>query len=132
MVAALLLFCSCGAKISLRKGDQSYALGEYTDAAARYKKAYAGTPAKEKELRGKIAFKLGESYRHISYAPRAIAAYQNAVRYKYPDSIVYRHLADMQRKEGKFKDAEKDAKGLTQRGRLIMHRLVMCYILVWS
>ena len=25
MVAALLLFCSCGAEISLRKGDQSYA-----------------------------------------------------------------------------------------------------------
>jgi tetratricopeptide (TPR) repeat protein len=96
-VAALWLLCSCGAELSLRKGDQKYALGEYTDAAALYKKAYAGTPSKEKELRGQIAFKLGESYRHISYVPRALSAYQNAVRYKYPDSIVFRHLAEMQR-----------------------------------
>ena len=110
IVAALLLFCGCGAEMSLRKGDQSFALGEYTDAAAKYKKAYSGTPAKEKELRGIIAFKLGESYRRISYVPRALAAYQNAVRYKYPDSIVYRHLADMQRVSGKIKDAENNYK----------------------
>ncbi len=108
IVAALLLFCSCGAELSLRKGDQKYALGEYNDAAALYKKAYAGTPSKEKELRGQIAFKLGESYRHINYVPRALSAYKNAVRYKYPDSIVYRHLADMQRMDGKLNDAEKN------------------------
>ena len=109
-VAALWLLCSCGAEVSLRKGDQSYALGEYTEAAAKYKKAYAGIPSKEKELRASTAFKLGESYHHISYVPRALAAYQNAVRYKYPDSIVYRHLADMQRVSGKIKDAENNYK----------------------
>ena len=109
-VAALWLLCSCGAEVSLHKGDQRYALGEYTDAAAKYKKAYAGIPSKEKELRASIAFKLGESYRHISYVPRALAAYQNAVRYKYPDSIVYRHLADMQRISGKIKEAENNYK----------------------
>ena len=108
LTVAALLLCGCGAEISLRKGDQSYALGEYTEAAARYKKAYSGTPAKEKELRADIAFKLGESYRRINYVPRAIAAYQNAVRYKYPDSIVYRHLADMQRASGKVKEAQKN------------------------
>ena len=110
MVAALWLLCSCGAEVSLRKGDQSYILGEYTEAAAKYKKAYAGIPSKEKELRASTAFKLGESYRRISYVPRALAAYQNAVRYKYPDSIVYRHLADMQRISGKIKDAETNYK----------------------
>ena len=108
LVAALLLFCGCGAEVSLRKGDQSFALGEYTDAASKYKKAYSGIPPKEKDLRASTAFKLGESYRRISYVPRALAAYQNAVRYKYPDSIVYRHLADMQRISGKLKDAEKN------------------------
>lgn len=106
--AALLLLCSCGAEISLRKGDQSYALGEYQEAAAKYKKAYAGISSQEKELRASTAFKLGESYRHINYVPRALAAYQNAVRYKYPDSIVYRHLADMQRYSGKLNDAQKN------------------------
>ena len=109
-IAALLLLCGCGAEISLRRGDQSYALGEYQDAAAKYKKAYAGISSKEKELRGSTAFKLGECYRHINYVPRALAAYQNAVRYKYQDSVVYRHLADMQRYSGKLKDAEKNYK----------------------
>ena len=108
VVAALLLFCGCGAEVSLRKGDQSYALGEYQEAAAKYKKAYAGLSAKDKELRASTAFKLGESYRRINYVPRALAAYQNAVRYKYPDSIVYRHLADMQRYSGKLNDARKN------------------------
>lgn len=103
-----LLLCGCGAEVSLRKGDQSYALGEYTNAAANYKKAYSGLSSKEKELRAETAFKLGESYRHTNYVPRALAAYQNAVRYRYPDSTVYRHLADMQRRSGKVKDAEKN------------------------
>ena len=108
LVAALLLFCSCGAEVSLHKGDQSYALGEYQEAAAKYKKAYSGISSKEKELRASTAFKLGESYRHINYVPRALAAYQNAVRYKYQDSVVYRHLADMQRMNGNIKEAQKN------------------------
>ena len=108
MVAALWLLCSCGAEISLRKGDQKYALGEYTDAAALYKKAYAGTPASEKERRASTAFKLAECYRRTNYIPRALAAYRNAVRYHYPDSVVYRHLADMLRLDGKTAEAEKN------------------------
>ena len=108
LVAALWLFCGCGAEISLRKGDQKYALGEYTDAAALYKKAYAGTPSTEKELRAATAFKLAECYRRTNYVPRALAAYRNAIRYHYPDSIVYRHLADMLRLDGKPAEAEKN------------------------
>lgn len=63
IVAALWLFCSCGAELSLRKGDQRYALGEYTEAAALFKKAYAGTPSSEKELRAQTAFKLADMLR---------------------------------------------------------------------
>lgn len=106
IVALLLLLCSCGAEVALRKGDQSYALGEYSQAAARYKKAYSGIPSSEKSLRAETAFKLGESYRRINYVPRAIAAYRNAVRYHYPDSVVYRHLADMQRATANIKEAK--------------------------
>ncbi|MBO7416286.1 MAG: OmpA family protein [Bacteroidaceae bacterium] len=106
--ALLLLLCSCGAELHIRKGDQSFALGEYNDAAAHYKRGYSGLSSKEKELRASTAFKLGESYRRINYTPRALAAYQNAVRYKYSDSTVYRVLADMQLISGKYKDAEKN------------------------
>ena len=38
-----LLLSSCGVESILRKADQSYALGEYHEAAALYKKAYAKT-----------------------------------------------------------------------------------------
>lgn len=108
MVAALWLLCSCGAEVSLRKGDQKYALGEYTDAAVFYKKAYSGTPSKEKEQRAATAFKLADCYRRINYVPRALAAYRNAVRYHYPDSVVYRYFADMLRIDGKNSEAEKN------------------------
>ena len=108
LLALLCLLCSCGAEISLRKGDQRYALGEYTEAASYYKKAYAGTPSTEKELRAETAFKLGECYRRTNYVPRALAAYKNAVRYHYPDSVVYRYLADMLRLDGKTADAQKN------------------------
>ena len=107
-VAALWLLCSCGAEVSLRKGDQKYALGEYTDAATLYKKAYAGTPSTDKEMRAQTAYKLADCYRRINYVPRALAAYRNAVRYNYPDTIVYRYLADMQMLDGKPQDAEKN------------------------
>ena len=106
--ALLVLLCSCGAELHIRKGDQSFALGEYNEAAAHYKRGYSGISPKEKELRAVTAFKLGESYRLINYTPRALAAYQNAVRYKYSDSTVYRLLADMQLISGKYKDAEKN------------------------
>ena len=108
LLALLMLLCSCGAEVSLRKGDQKYALGEYTDAAALYKKAYAGTPSSEKEQRASTAFKLAECYRRTNYVPRALAAYRNAIRYHYPDSIVYRHMADMLRVDGKPAEAEKN------------------------
>ena len=108
IVSALWLFCSCGAELSLRKGDQRYALGEYTEAANLYKKAYAGTPASDKELRAQTAFKLAECYRRTNYVPRALAAYRNAVRYHYPDSVVYRYLADMLRLDGNTAEAEKN------------------------
>lgn len=103
-----LLLCGCGAEYNLRKAEQSYALGEYTAAAALYKKAYAATSPKEKPQRAERAFMLGECYRHVNYYPRALAAYQNAVRYNCKDSTAIRYLADMQLASGKYKEAAKN------------------------
>ena len=81
-----LLMSGCGAEQAVKKGDKFYSMGEYFDAAAQYKKAYAQTPAKERKERGKRALKMAECYRRINYAQRAIAAYNNAIRYKQADS----------------------------------------------
>ena len=103
-----MLLTGCGAEQALKKGDKFYALGEYYDAATQYKKAYSQTPAKERALRGQRALKMAESYRKINYTQKAIAAYNNAVRYKQTDSLTYLHLAEQLMKNGQYKDAAKN------------------------
>ena len=107
VLGALMLF-SCGAENSVRKAEQSLALGEYFNAAQMYKKAYSQTPPKERKLRGERAFALAECYRRINYTSRARGAYQNAVRYKYRDSIAFFYLAEMQRRDKDYKNAVKN------------------------
>lgn len=103
----LLFLTSCGAEQAVKKGDQFFALGEYFDAAAQYKKAYQQTPAKERALRGQRAAKMAECYRRINYTGRAIAAYNNVIRYKQQDSLTYFLLAQQLLKNGQYKDAAK-------------------------
>ena len=102
-----MLLTGCGAEQAIKKGDRFHALGEYYDAATQYKKAYSQTPAKERTQRGQVALKMAECYRHINYTQKAIAAYNNAIRYKQTDSLTYLHLAQQQMKNGNYKDAEK-------------------------
>jgi len=103
-----LLLTGCGAESIVRKAEQSYALGEYNEAAALYKKAYAKTDPKEKATRGERAFMTAECYRRINMDAKALASYNNAIRYHYPDSIVYKHLADLQLQKGDYKAATKN------------------------
>lgn len=105
-MAALL--ASCGADSAMKKGDRFYALGEYYDASVQYKKAYSATPAKERDTRGQRALKLAECYRRINYTQKAIAAYNNAVRYKQADSTTHLRLARQLMKTGNYKEAEKN------------------------
>ena len=103
-----VLLTGCGAEQAVKKGDKFYALGEYYDAATQYKKAYSMTPAKERQLRGQRALKLAECYRRINYTQKAIAAYNNAIRYKQEDSLTHLYLAQQLMKNGNYKDAAKE------------------------
>ncbi len=103
-----MLLSGCGADQNVKKGDAFFAIGEYFDASAEYKKAFSRTPTKEKEKRGERAWKLAECYRHINYTAKAVGAYQNAVRYHYPDSSAVFYLAQMQHKQGEYKSAIKN------------------------
>ncbi len=110
IVFILIAVClwSCGAEKALRKAEQAEALGEYFEAAKHYKKAYSKTKTKERDKRGERAFKMAECYRRINYTSRAVGAYKNAVRYKYPEDIALLRLADMQRMSGDYKGATKN------------------------
>ena len=105
VVFVTLWLAGCSAESNVKKGDKFYAIGEYFEAAAEYRKAYMRTKPKERVKRGERAYKAADCYRRINYTSRAIGSYQNAARYNYPDSIVYFYLAEMQRKNGDYKKA---------------------------
>ena len=105
MLAALLTGCR-GAKLS--EADAQYARGEYYDASTTYRKVYNKlTKREERLLRGEVAFKMGECYRRLNMSARASAAFQNALRYNYPDSMALFYLAQAQHAEGKYAQAIK-------------------------
>ena len=106
VLAALLT--GCGADSHMRKGDQFYALGEYYDAAAQYKKAYSATSPKERTTRGQRAAKMADCYRRINNTQRAVAAYNNVVRYKQDDSQTHLYLGQLLLKSGNYKTAAKE------------------------
>ena len=102
------LLSSCAMSSRIQKADKKYAIGEYYEAAQDYRKIYSNIPAKNKDLRGEIAFKQGECYRHINSA-KATQAYANAIRNKYflQDSTVYLRQAQVLHYQGKYQDAIK-------------------------
>lgn len=101
-----LMGCSISARV--KKADKKYAIGEYFDAADMYKQVYSRIPSKkERKLKAHVAFYQGECYRILN-SSKAVNAYQNAVRNKYQDSIVYLRLAQALQYQGKYKDADKN------------------------
>lgn len=90
----------------LATADEQMARGEYFDASKTYRKIYNKlTKKEERGLRGEVAFKMGEAHRMLSQWSRAGAAYQNAIRYGWPDSIAQLRLAQMLHAEGKYSAA---------------------------
>lgn len=107
VVASLLILASCGnADKSIRRGDAALALGEYAEAAGQYKRAYSQTLPKNKEQRGRIAYKMGDAYMRYGNVARAVGSFQNAVRYHYTDTLTYLRLADLLRMQSNYKGAE--------------------------
>ena len=106
-IAVVMLLTGCGADTAMKKGDKFYALGEYYDAAAQYRKAYTQTSTKERTMRGQRALKMADCYRRINQTQRAIAAYNNAIRYKQEDSLTLFHLAQLHLRNGSYKEAAK-------------------------
>ncbi|MBD5185034.1 MAG: OmpA family protein [Bacteroidales bacterium] len=106
-LTVLVLTGSCsGAKLSV--ADEQMARGEYFDAQKTYRKIYNKlTRKEERPLRGEVAFKMAECYRRLNMSARASAAYQNAIRYGYPDSTARLQMARMLHAEGKYVPAAK-------------------------
>lgn len=105
LLAVILSSCG-GAKLAT--ANEQMERGEYFDASKTYRKVYNKLIKREdRPLRGEIAFKMGECYSRLNMNARASAAYQNAIRYAYPDSTTLLRLACSQQAEGKYPAALK-------------------------
>lgn len=105
---SLLLYGCKNEQVAFKKAEQSFALGEYYEASLNYKKSYSRVPSKDKAKRAVRAYKMGDCYRRINYTEKAIAAFQNAIRYKTEDSTAYLYLAQMQLRKGDYKNAKEN------------------------
>lgn len=109
LLISLLLLSLLGASCKTAKlsdADEAFARGEYFDAQKTYRKVYNKlTRREDRPLRGEVAFKLGNCYRLLNRAGNASGAYQNAIRYQYPDSMAFYYLGRSLQAEGKYAQA---------------------------
>lgn len=107
VIMILLTLTGCGGA-KLATAHEQMARGEYYDAANTYRKVYNKlTKPENRSTRGEIAFLMGQCYTRLGQSARASAAFQNAIRYQYPDSTALLLLAQNQQAEGKYADALK-------------------------
>lgn len=86
--------------------DEQLARGEYFDAQKTYRKIYNKlNPREQRQLRGEVAAKMGECYTKLGQNARAAAAYQNALRYGFPDSTLLFQLAKAHHGQGNYSQA---------------------------
>lgn len=106
IILLLIALTSCsGAKLSV--ANEQMERGEYYDAQRTYRKVYNKlTKREDRPLRGEVAYKMGLCYRKLSMNARASAAFQNAIRYGYPDSTAILYMAQSMQAEGRYREAE--------------------------
>ena len=107
IISLLLLVVLAGCKpVKLSDARMQYLRGEYFAASETYRKVYRKIKQSDRPMRGVVAFEMAETYRHLNSTQRAITSYANAIRYGYPDTLMYLHYAQMLHRDGKYKQAE--------------------------
>ncbi|WP_289858805.1 hypothetical protein [uncultured Muribaculum sp.] len=105
LFAIITTYGCSGAKLSV--ANEQMERGEYYDAQRTYRKVYNKlTKREERPQRGEIAYKMGLCYRKLSMNARASAAFQNAIRYEWPDSTAILFLAQALQAEGRYREAQ--------------------------
>lgn len=102
-----MILCLAGCRsVKVAEADGAFASGEYFAAQKAYRQIYNKlTQAKDRPLRGRIAFNMGECYLKLNQSAKAASAFQNAIRYSYPDSTAYLFLGRALQAEGKYQQA---------------------------
>ena len=104
---AVAALTACGGP-KLATANEQYDRGEYFDAQKSYRKIYNKlTKKEERAQRGEVAYRMGLCYDRLNQSARASAAFQNAIRYGYPDSTALLLLGKNLQAEGKYSQAIK-------------------------
>lgn len=104
IVSVILSACSAS---KMEVADGQLARGEYYDASRTYRKIYNKlSPRTRRAERGEVAYKLARCHSMLGQDAKAATAYQNALRYGYPDSAsVLLGLARSQHSTGEYAKA---------------------------
>lgn len=105
LLSLLLPFLSSCGGAKLATADEQMARGEYFDASKTYRKVYNKLDRNQKALRAEVAFKMAECHRMLRQNARAWAAYTNAQRFGYEDTILSLRLAETLHADGKYNQA---------------------------
>lgn len=119
LAALCVVFSSCtSAKLS--RADAAYDRGDWHEAQKEYRSLYNKlTKPRDRQLRGRVAFRLGVSLSKLNQAPKAAAAFRNAIRNEYADSTALYLLGRSLQADGKYQqaiDAYIDYLQLTDKG----------------
>lgn len=101
------LLQGCSLKSRIKKADKQFEMGEYYGASEKYKKLFSKVPVKNPDLRASVAFNQAECYRMLNYA-NAEQMYAVALRFGYPDSLVYLRYAQVLQRNAKYDLAVKN------------------------
>ncbi|MDE7181234.1 MAG: OmpA family protein [Muribaculaceae bacterium] len=105
VILSALMLAGCRTP-KLSEADAQFDRGEYFNASKTYRAVYNKlNPKQDRELRGRVAWQMATCYRRLNMAARASAAYQNAIRYDYPDSMAWYWLGRSLQMEGKYQPA---------------------------
>jgi peptidoglycan-associated lipoprotein len=84
---------SCGVNRKLEKADAVYEAGGYDKAARLYRKV--APKIKDKEKKSQVFFRCGEAFRKSGNFVSAGRSYDQAIRNKYPEAVVFLRNAEM-------------------------------------
>ena len=103
LILLVILLGSCSARKYMKSAATSYEIGEYYSSIEKYRKAYR-SPKLRKE-KADIAFRVAESYYHISDFAKALVWYKNAIKQKNSEPLCMLHYADCLKATQKYEDA---------------------------
>lgn len=128
LITFLLTGCSM---FRTTPGTKTYNLGKFNKASIALKKEFDGE--KRKNLKGELAFILGESCRKQNQPSKAASAYSKAIRYGYSTEEVYVNWGQALLKIGKTEEAQeafKKALEIENRNKLARTGLKSCELIL--